>query len=110
MNDQPSTNGGNGRGPAGRFSRGNAGGPGNPHARCVARLRSALLRSVKPADLRDVLATLLTQAKAGDVASIKELLQRVLGPPESADLLERIDALEAKISQLGENRGESWRH
>jgi hypothetical protein len=40
------------------------------------------------------------------VASIKELLQRLLGPPES---VERLDALESKIEQLTENKGSPWR-
>lgn len=42
------------------------------------------------------------------MASIKELLQRVLGPPEAVDLMERLDASEAKIEQLTDNKGQSW--
>jgi hypothetical protein len=60
--------------------------------------------------VRAVVTSLLKQAKAGDVPSIKELLQRLLGPPEAVDLLERLDALEAKIEQLAENKGQPWRH
>ena len=87
MNDiPPSPNGGNGRATNGRFAPGNSGGPGNPFSKRVAQLRSALFKSVSPEDLRDVLAALLKQAKAGDVASVKELLQRLLGPPEAVDL------------------------
>ena|SRR5687767_5777799 len=102
MINSPSTNGPNGRGMGGRFAKGNAGGPGNPHAKRVAQLRSALFRSVKPADLREVIAALLAQAKAGDVASIKELLQRLLGPPVELDLQERLDILERMIAELQE--------
>ena len=109
MSDAPSTNGANGRGAAGRFAKGNAGGPGSPHACYVAKLCAALFRSVKSSDLRDVVAILLRQAKAGDVASIKELLQRLLGPPEAVDLMERLDALETTIKQLAENTGQPWR-
>jgi hypothetical protein len=54
-----------------------------------------------------VVAVLLSQAKAGDVASIKELLQRLLGPPVEADFAERLDALEQQISTL-RKRGDSW--
>ena len=97
MDRQPKTNGNNGRGPGGRFAAGNKGGPGNPYARRTARLRAALLQSVKPDDLREVIAALLAQAKAGDVASIRELLQRLLGPPEALDVLARIEALEVKV-------------
>src|SRR5215203_3059716 len=104
MINQPSTNGSNGRSAGGKFAKGNPGGPGNPHARHAAKLRSALFRSVKPTDLREVVKKLLEQAKAGEIASIKELLQRVLGPPEAVDLIERLSALEAQITQLIENK------
>jgi hypothetical protein len=109
MTDIPSTNGPNGRGTGGRFAKGNAGGPGNPHARRVARLRSALFKAVTPEDLRDVVTALLTSAKGGDVSAARELMQRLLGPAEAVDLMERLDALEAKIQQLNETRGASWR-
>ena len=95
-------NGSNGRTQTGKFAKGNPGGPGNPHASKVARLRSALLKSVSAADLRDVMAKLVENAKAGDVASIKELLQRLLGPPESVDLMARLEALEQRITALAE--------
>jgi hypothetical protein len=110
MSDSPSTTASNGRGDNGKFGPGNRCAKGNPFAKRVARLRSALFKAVSPADLRDVLAALLKQAKAGDVASIKELLQRLLGPPEAVDMVERLDALEEKIEQLTENKGRSWRH
>ena len=47
--------------------------------RRVARLRSTLLKAVTPADLREVMASLLAKAKAGEVAAIKELFQRAYG-------------------------------
>jgi hypothetical protein len=96
----PSPNGANGRGPGGRFAKGNVGGPGNPNARHVARLRSALLKAVKPNDLKEVIAALLQSAKRGEVAAARELLQRLLGPAESIDLLARLDALERQADEL----------
>jgi len=45
---------------------GKAGGPGNPRSRTVARLRA-------------VVRALVDEAKAGDVAAIKELLDRTIG-------------------------------
>ncbi|MCY2953560.1 MAG: hypothetical protein NTU53_16515 [Planctomycetota bacterium] len=107
MSDSPSTTASNGRTGNGRFAPSNKYAKGNPFARRVARLRSTLLKAVKPTDLRDVVAVLLTQAKAGDVASIKELLQRLLGPPVELDFVERLDALEQQISTLLK-RGDSW--
>jgi hypothetical protein len=47
-----------------------------------------------------VAAALLVQAKAGDVPSIKELLQRLLGPPEAIDVLERLDEIEGRLNTL----------
>lgn len=89
-----------GRDQHGRFTRGNPGGPGNPLAAHVARLRSALLKSVTEDDMRAVVQSLLEAAKAGDVAAAKELLLRCLGKPLESDLLERLERLEAAI--LGE--------
>jgi hypothetical protein len=101
MNDAQSTNGANGRTSGGRFAPGNRGGPGNPHAKRVARLRSALFKAVTPADLRDVVAALLGAAKGGDVAAARELFQRCLGPPTELDLIERLDVLEKQLADLG---------
>jgi hypothetical protein len=109
MSDSPSLTGLNGRIPQGKFGPGNKCAKGNPFAKRVARLQSALFKSVSPMDLREVVAALLASAKNGDVAAAKELLLRLLGPPESVDLMERLDALESKIQQLSENKGGSWR-
>ena len=96
----PSTTASNGRDPHGRFGPGNKAAKGNPHARHVARLRAALYKAVRPADLADVVAALLSQAKTGDVSAAKELLQRLLGPPVELDFVERLDALERHIAKL----------
>jgi hypothetical protein len=73
-----------GRDAHGRFARGNAGGPGNPFARQVAALRSALLASVTGQDLEDVARALVRQAKEGNVAAAKLLLSYALGRPVPA--------------------------
>jgi hypothetical protein len=100
MNTSPSPNGANGargadRGPGGRFAAGNSGGPGNPHAQHVGRLRSALLSAITPQDMEAIVARLVELAKAGEMPAIRELLDRVLGKPVEADLIERLEALEA---------------
>src|SRR5207244_3224662 len=100
MNDLPTPNGDNGRSAGGRFAKGNPGGPGNPHAKHVAELRSALFEAVTPEHVKAVVASLLRQAERGDVPAIRELLQRLLGSPESADLMDRLDALERKLDEL----------
>ena len=80
----PSTNGDNGRDAGGRFAKGNPGGPGNPFARRVARLRSLLLDAVSDDDLRAVVAKMVEKAKAGDVAAAREVLTRTIGKPTDA--------------------------
>ena len=80
----PSTNGANGRAAGGRFAPGNPGGPGNPLGSRVAALRAMLLDAVSPDDLRAIVATLVAQAKQGDLAAIRELFDRLLGKPTAA--------------------------
>lgn len=99
---QPSPNGTNGRDEGGRFTKGNPGGPGNPHAKRIGQLRSALLEAVTDDDWRAVVRKLIDDAIAGDKAARAELLDRVLGRPIEADLLERIEQLEeALLAQKG---------
>jgi hypothetical protein len=105
MTSSPSPTEANDRGPRGRFAPGNRCARGNPHAKKVARLRAALLAAVSPRDLREVVAALLQQAKGGDVAATKELLQRLLGPPVELDLIERMDALEAQLAAVQPREG-----
>ena len=100
MIDPPSPTAPNGRSANGRFGHGNTCARGNPHARRVARLRAELLRTVGPQDLREVIETLLSRAKAGEIAAAKEVLQRLLGPPVELDLLHRLEALEARLAEM----------
>jgi len=81
----------------GRFKAGNPGGTGCPVAARVARLRAALLGAVTPEDLKAVVVALVTRAKTGDLAAIHELLDRLLGKPIEADILERLQDLEDRL-------------
>ncbi len=78
----------------GHFASGNPGGPGNPHAAQVARLRSAMLEAVSEADIKAVARRLVKLALEGDVPAIRELLLRTIGKPLEADLIGRIEAIE----------------
>jgi hypothetical protein len=69
------------RSPNGQFGAGNPGGPGNPYARRVAALRTALMDAVTDEDIRAVARALVNQAKAGEVPAIRELLDRLVGKP-----------------------------
>lgn len=92
----------NGRDGLGRFATGNPGGPGNPHAKRVGELRSALMAAVRPGDVTAIVGKLVELAKAGDVRAIREVLDRTLGRPVEADLIERLEALESLAAELRE--------
>jgi len=63
----------------------------------VARLRAALVEAVSPADVKAIARRLVKQALAGDVAAARTLFDRLLGPCEAADALERLERLEGKL-------------
>lgn len=69
----------------GRFIKGNPGGPGNPHVRRTARLRSAILESISDDDFRTVVARLVKLAKGGgDLRWVRELFDRTVGKSTTA--------------------------
>ncbi len=82
---EPSPNGRNGaRNAQGQFTKGNPGGPGNPYAKQVARVRSLVLEAVGDKDLRAIINALVERAKGGDVAAAREVLNRLMGRPSTA--------------------------
>lgn len=97
MIDQPSPNGSNGRDSSGRFTKGNAGGPGNPLGGQIARLRAALIAAVSEDDMRAVVSKLVEKAQACDTAAAKLLLERYLGRPIEHDIIERLEAMESVL-------------
>src|SRR5688500_17654809 len=94
----PSTHGGNGRDGSGRCAPGNRLGRGNPLAGRAAKIRAALLRAATRDDVKAIVQKLVDGAKGGDLAFIREWLDRVVGKPAQSDLLERIERLEALLS------------
>lgn len=96
----PSPIGSNGRASGGRFAKGNSGGPGNPYAAQVGRWRATLAASVTEADIQAVARALVKAAKAGESWAVRELLDRTLGRPVEADLLVRMEALEAAAEKV----------
>jgi hypothetical protein len=86
----PSHNGDSGRRADGRFAVGNKAGKGNPHAWKVHKLRSMLLKSVTEADIRAAAKKLVELARGGDLAAIRELLDRTTGKaPPTLEILDR---------------------
>ncbi len=96
---KPTRNGSDGRDERGRFAPGNPGGPGNPHAKQTGKLRSAMLKAVTEKDMRAVVMKLVELAKSGNVPAAKEVLDRCLGRPVEADLIERLDQVEELLKE-----------
>ena len=100
MINTPSPTADNGdRGPNGQFLPGNRVAKGNPYAKRIGELRSALMAAITDADWQAVIRKLIDDAIAGDKAARAELLDRTLGRPLEADLIERIEALEARLQE-----------
>jgi len=91
LSPTPSTNGSNGRTASGRFAPGWKGGPGNPFAQRVARLRSTLLESVSDDDLKAIVQAVVGKAKAGDMAAVRVVLDYCVGKPLPATDPDRAD-------------------
>ena len=102
MTRAPSTNGANGRDSRGRFVKGNRGGPGNPHARRVAKLRSALLRAVSADEVRGIVQALVSKARAGDVPAARMLLEYVIGRPKQDLQIEQRQVVQLDWDKLCE--------
>lgn len=98
MSTSPSTHGGDGRSAGGRFTAGNKLGRGNPLAGRAAKIRAVLLRKLTPAQAGAIADQLIAKAVKGDLAAIRELLDRTIGKPAQAELLERIEALEQALN------------
>ncbi len=90
-----------GRGPGGRFAKGNPGGPGNPNAGQMARLRAALLNLPAIEEgIKSVFCVQLDKAiTRGDTRAAKLVLSYLIGPPRDVALEERLDRIEAAIEQ-----------
>ena len=96
----PSTHGSNGRDSSGRFTSGNRFGQGNPLAGQAARIRAVLLEKLTPEKAAKIVDQLIAKGTKGDLAAIRELLDRTIGKPVASDVLERIEALEQIIEQI----------
>jgi hypothetical protein len=83
-----------GRDARGRFTLNNPGGPGNPFARRVAALRTALLDHIRPEDIAAIIKAIIERACQGDVAAAKLVLAYSLGKPAPAVDPDRLDVEE----------------
>ncbi|QNN24313.1 hypothetical protein HED60_19235 [Planctomycetales bacterium ZRK34] len=94
-------NGSNGHDQRGRFTVGNKAAVGRRtrHAERVGKLRDELLDAITPEAIRKAITALIREAESGNVAAIRELLDRAVGKPIEADLLERLESLETAIAE-----------
>lgn len=88
---KPLGDGGGGRDSGGKFTAGNRLGRGNPHARKVAALRTALLNGVTEEKLTKMVARLLEMATAGNIAAAKLILSYTIGLPTPTVDPDRLD-------------------
>src|SRR4051812_23115097 len=88
----------------GQFEPGNKLGRGNPLAGRVAKIRGILLQRLTPEDAREIADALIRQAKGGDLAAIRELLDRTVGKPTVAVEISGPDgsavAVDARVTDL----------
>jgi hypothetical protein len=75
----------------GRFTFGNKGGPGNPHARQTAKLHSAALRVVTEQEMEDIFKEMAKLAKEGNVHAARFVAEYTIGKPMSAINPDRVD-------------------
>src|SRR5437879_5060893 len=81
----------------GQFAKGNSGGPGNPFARRVARLRTLIQEAVTDEDLKAIVQAMVQRAKEGDMVATRELLTRLVGKPPDAPDPDKLDLEEIKL-------------
>jgi hypothetical protein len=96
---------GDGRDGTGRFAKGNRAGRGNPFAKQLYQLRTALHERVAAGDFAEMIDKLLEMAKAGSIPAAKLLLEHLIGKPVQAVHLsgpdgEKLDGLSLADIQL----------
>ncbi len=84
----------NGRNHQGHFTQGNPGGPGNPYARQVAKLRKKVLQVIGEDQMEEIILELFQLATKGNLQAIKVLLQYTLGKPAEAQNPDLVDVEE----------------
>jgi hypothetical protein len=90
----------------GRFTDGNAGGPGSPHVRSIAKLRSALFACITDADvkaavgvIRDLMQNAASQKVRLEAARLMLELCGVIGIRDG-EILDTLAALRAELDQM----------
>ncbi len=92
------------RHPDGRFKGGNklaANRADSLEVRLMREFRRRTLKSISEEDITQIMTALLNQAvNKSDVPAAKELLNRLVGPPVSIDVLDRVSRLEEEVEEM----------
>ena len=75
----------------GQFAKGNAGGPGNPHARSCARMLQIFRDSFSDEEMNQIFRMLYVKAVGGDISAAKIVLSYKIGKPLPAPHPDSID-------------------
>ena len=75
----------------GKFAKGNAGGPGNPHARACARMLQAFRDNITEEEMLQICRMLFMKAVGGDISAAKIILSYKIGKPLPAPHPDSID-------------------
>ena len=75
----------------GKFAKGNAGGPGNPHARACARMLEVFRNAISEDEMLQICRMLFAKAVGGDVSAAKIILSYKIGKPLPAPHPDSID-------------------
>jgi hypothetical protein len=98
--DTVSRNGQDGRDEKGRFTKGNKGGPGNPFAGSVAKLRKAALAVISEDDMQSVFRVLLLRAQGGHLPAMKLLFAYTIGLPAQTVDPDEVLEMQEEIAEV----------
>ena len=75
----------------GKFAKGNAGGPGNPHARACAKMLEVFRNAISEDEMLEICRMLFLKAVGGDISAAKVILSYKIGKPLPAPNPDSID-------------------
>ena len=100
----------NDRDAGGKFTKGNAGGPGNPHARACAKMLEIFRNSFSEDEMLQIFRMLYVKAVSGDIGAAKIILSYKIGKPLPAPHPDSIDRDEWDHYQSDAIREQEMKH
>lgn len=108
--DAAESSGASGRNANGTFAKGNAFGPGNPHARACARMLAIFRNAISDEEMHRLFRTLFEKAADGDISAAKLILSYKIGKPLAAPNPDSIDRDEWEHYQQDVVDSEAMKH